>query len=230
MLWGMRRARNLLVQARTTFRYEGLIALAKRVLSFISQRYFRYGTYYLYGYPLSNIDGLNESDFLPRTAEFSLKVVSTEDEARELEADGIDLQMWCSNGRERLESGAMAFCTVVGQEPANIMWVALNERAQTCIGERPFAVDYTHGEYCGSSWTHPKYRRLGLTKYATFKVVQTMRDMGKTSTRGAVLKRNRASVEASAMFGATRYGEGRYIKLLCWESWKQKPFQSEKGT
>jgi len=225
----MRRAHNLLVQANTTFRYEGFVPLVKRLLVFLSQPFFRYGTYYMFEYAVENIDGLSEADYMPRITGFTFYVASTEEHAHELEAAGVDWQMWSSNTQERLASGAMAFCIVVGQEPASMMWVGINETAKTCMGERPFEVDFSNGEYCTSQWTHPKYRGLGLAKYTTFRALQILRDMGMTRNRGAVLKRNSASVKASALWGGAKYAEARYLKLLWWEFWKEKLIDSEKG-
>ena len=104
---------------------------------------------------LEDIGRLNEAEFRPRVAGVSFKVVSSNGEADEVEAQGLEFRSCGSDAREWLENGAIACCVFVGRELGNVVWVATNERAQHIIGEPPYRVDYSNNETCaGGLWTN----------------------------------------------------------------------------
>ncbi len=213
-------------EAALIFRQEGLIPLLRRASAFLVSPFFSYETHYLFEYAVENIDNVNEADFMPRTDGFAFKTVSTKEEADELEAGGVDFRCWSFNCREKLDSGAVIFCVLVGEELAHMRWVALTQSAKDCMRQPPFRVDFSSGEYCVGVWTNPKHRRKRFAQYAFLKATQFLRDRGKTRSRSAVLKGNVASLAAVALFGAKRYAEARYLKLFWWEFWKEKPLDS----
>ena len=47
--------------------------------------------------------------------------------------------------------------------------------------------------------------------------------MGKVISRYSILKSNIASLKAVSPFEEKIYAEARYLKLLWWEFWKEKP-------
>jgi hypothetical protein len=62
-----------------------------------------------------------------------------------------------------------------------------------------------------------------------FKATQLLRDMGMKRNRSTTAKSNVASLKAFEPSGSKAYAEARYLKLLWWEFWKEKPINSEKG-
>jgi hypothetical protein len=225
----MRKATDLIARANTVFRYEGIRPLVKSILALLSGLLFRYGIYYLFEYDIENIDNLDEADFMPGINGFTFRGVSTEEHIHELEAAGVDLRMWPSDTAERIKRGAIAFCVLVGRETAHITWVATNERAMAYMHFAPFKVDFSNGECCSSVWTNPKYRRQGFARYKVFREMKYLRDMGITKGRYTTLKSNTASLKAFAVFRMRICAEARYVKLLWWESWKEKPVDAGHG-
>lgn len=122
--------------------------LLRRALRLVVRLLFRYDRYYLYEYVTRNVENLNEADFMPRIDNFTFKVISTNQEADELEAAGLEFRSLFADARERLDKGAIAFCTFVGREFANIGWAAMSEEASESIKEPPMKVDFAHNEAC----------------------------------------------------------------------------------
>ena len=176
---------------------------------------------------LENIDSLNEADFMPRIDEFTLKIVSTSEEADEMRADGVDFRFWPLNYRDGLDKGAIAFCVFVGGELANIGWIYMTEKAKECMEQSRHKVDFQNGEVCeGGLVTNPKYRGMGLATYIYFKRNQFCRDTGKTIVRSAVVTDNIAPHRMMAKFDTKIYAEGRQLRVLWWHSWKEKPLDN----
>lgn len=227
----IKRVRVLFAEAAIILREEGLIPLLRHSFTFLADHLFQYRTYWLLEYPTRRINGLDEADFMPRIDEFTFRIVFTNREADELEADGLDFRSWSSNCTERLDKGAVASCVFAGRELAHILWVATTEEAKRTFNDPPYRVDFSNKEYClGGSWTNPKYRRKGLAKYAMFKTKQSLQEKGMTRDRGAISKNNVVSQTAYSGFSPKWYAEGRYLKLLWWESWKEKPVDSKEST
>jgi RimJ/RimL family protein N-acetyltransferase len=201
-----------------------LIPLVRRGFAFVVGHFFQYDTYYLYEEAVENSLRLNEADFMPRIDSFTLKTISTNQEADELEAEGLEFWSHGANYRKRLDKGAIAFCVFVGQELASIYWVAMTRQAKDSLNERPYTVDFSNNEVCtGGLWTNPKYRGMGLIPYVSFKVRQFLGESGKVLLRGAITTGNVASQRAYAKLGPNIHAEARYLRILWWKSWKEKP-------
>jgi len=215
--WLLRRANHIR-------KPEGLIPLVRRGFPFVVRRFFQYNTYYLSQKAVDNIKNLNEADFMPKIDSFTLKIVSTNQEADELEAEGLEFCAHVMNTRERLDKGAVALCIFVGPELASVEWVAMTQEAKDSVGEPPFKVDFSKNEVCtAGGWTNPKYRGRGLAPYVDFKTSEFVQERGKVVERTSGLKGNIASSRAYAKLGPRRYAEARYLKILWWKSWKEKP-------
>jgi len=221
----MSRVARLFRRAKQIYHTEGFVSLVRRGLAFLLWLFFEYRNYWLYEHALESIRGVNEADFMPRIDHFDLKVVSSNNEADQLEAEGFEFRSRITNARERLYSGAIAFCIFVGQELANIGWVALSQRAKDSLLDPPFRVDFPGNEACGGSiWTKSKYRRKGFRLYNRFKRFEFLLEKGIVTNRSAIAKNNIASLEGYKRFPATRaYAEGRYLRILWWKSWKERP-------
>ena len=215
--WLLRRANYI----RET---EGLIPLAKRGFPFVVRYFFQCNTFYLSQKAVDNIKNLNEADFMPKIDSFTLKIVSNSQEADELETEGLEFCSHIMNVRERLDKGAVALCVFVGPELASVEWVAMTQEAKDCVDEPPFEVDFSNNEVCtAGGWTNPKYRRRGLAPYVHFKTLYFIWERGKVLERTSSLKGNIASHRAYAKFSSKRYAEARYLRILCWKWWKEKP-------
>jgi hypothetical protein len=212
----------LLRRAKDIFQTEGLTPLLKRGFDFATAPLYQYGDYYLYQHTLEE---RNEADFMPRIQDFTFRMVRTNEEADELAASpGYDFRRRFVNARKSLDKGAIAFCVFVSGEIAHIGWVALSEEAKKTFDPLPYKVDFSNGEAStGGTITVPKYRGKGLMAYGYFKRLQFLREQGVTASRNAVTVNNIASQKAHAKLGPKIYARARYLKLLWWDLWKERP-------
>jgi len=215
----------LLKRAKTILQSEGFIPLVRRGFSFVTRRLFWYENYYLYVIDIQRrLKETSEVDFLPRVEDFTLKIICTNREADELEAEGFEFRSQVINARHRLDNRAIAFCAFVGQELANIVWVAMTQEAKDALDELPFRVDFSNNEYCHSdNWTNPKYRGRGLAPYVVLKAEQFAVERGKVVNRSVARTNNVPSNRAFAKLGPNIPGQARYLKILWWKYWKEKP-------
>ena len=213
----------LLLRARLILETEGLRATLRRALSLLLRWFFEYETYYLYYQPTEQVALMNRAELVPQVADLALRVVSTNAEADEVEAEGLRFRPYASHMRRKFAAGAVGFCIFVGHELANLSWLAMSERARCSLGEPPMWVDFAQREaYRGGIWTNPRYRRMGLSQYSLYKKLEYMQDRGIVRSRVLIAKRNTASQKGHARFGPIRYGEGRLLRVLRVTSWREK--------
>jgi len=199
--------------------------VVRRGFAFVVSLCFQYRTYHIIEYDISK--ERREADFLPGIQNFTFKIISTNQEADELEASGLEFRSHVINARERLDKGAIAFCIFVGSELAYIAWVAMTQQAKDVLDAFPFRVDFSNNEaYWGAIWTSPKHRGMGLATYGAFKRIQFMRERGRVVVRGAVATDNSASLAVGAKHGPKVCVEARHLKIIWWNSWKEKPLTS----
>jgi hypothetical protein len=226
----MTRINWLLKRAKTILQTEGVIALVRWGFAFLGRRLLQYGTYYLYEYATETVQKLNEADYMPGIDNFTLEIVSTNQEADELEAGGLEFRSHVINGRERLDKGAIAFCVFVDKELASIGWAATTEEARLANGELPIKANFANNESVDTGWwTNPKFRRNGLGLYVGYKRSQFLSKIGTVVQRSAIRKGNIVSQRAFAKRAPTMYGEGRYLRILWWKWWKEKPLTIPAG-
>ena len=219
----------MLRRAKDIFQTEGLAPLLRRGFNFVRGWFFGYGHYYLYKH---TIEERNESDFMPRIDDFSVNIICSNKEADELaEATGFDFRRRFVKDKNRLDKGAIAFCVFVGKELAHIGWVALSEEAKKTIDPLPYKVDFANNEACtGGTLTIPEYRGKGLMVYGYYRRFQFLKEKGVVASRNAVSTSNIASQRAHAKFEPKIYAEARYLKLLWWRFWKERPCHSIGGS
>jgi hypothetical protein len=100
----------------------------------------------------------------------------------------------------------------------------MSEEAKNAVDFLPYKVDFSNNEACtGSAATVPEYRSKGLEGYGCFKRLQFLGENGKIICRNAIEKRNIAAQKATARFSPRLYAEARYLQLLWWRFWKEKP-------
>jgi len=218
----------MLKRAKDILKTEGLKPLLTRGFDFVKVWFLEYGDYYLYEYTLKE---RNEADFLPQIQDFTLKIISSNEEADKLaEAMGSDFRRRFVTARSMLDKGAIAFCILVKGEIAHIGWVALSEEAQKAVDNLPHRVDFLdHEAYTGGTETISQYRGMGLMAYGYVKRFQFLKGQGIVVSRSAVAKSNIASQKAHAKFSPRVYAEARHLRLLWWHFWKEKPL-AQAGT
>ena len=211
-------------KARRIHQTEGMAALVKQGLAFVLWSFFEYRAYWLHEYALENLRGVNEADFAPRIDHAELKIVGSNDEANQLEAEGFEFRSQIPNATRMLDSGAIAFCIFVGHEIANIGWVAFSQQAMDSLPDPPLKVDFTSKEACGGAiWTSPKYRRNGFRLYNRYKRFEFLLEKGFVVNRSAIAKKNMVAQSGLGRFPPTiTYAEGRYLRILWWKSWREK--------
>ena len=215
-------------RAKQIYQTQGLLSLVRRAFSFVIGRFFQYKTYYVLERALENVRKLNEADFLPKIDHFDLKIVSTNQEADELEAEGYEFRSQIVKARKSLDKGAVAFCIFVGRQITSIGWVAMTQEAKDSLNEPPYKVDFLNNEACATAvWTNPEYRRMGLHEYGVFKRHRFMLDHGVRTSRIIIAKWNIAFHTGSAKAGSRAYAQGRYLRILWWKFWKEKPLSIE---
>jgi len=218
------RLTELARRAALVYRTEGLLALARRAVTYATGRLFWYETYYLYENDGSRHSRGTDTDFVPGVDGLSFKVVCGNEEADALEAEGFQFTESVAEARRRLNEGAVAFCVFVGHELVNIGWLCTTQQAKDSLNEPPARVDFANGEaWAGGSWTSPEYRRMGLYRYNTLKMVEYWLQKGIVKDKWAIARRNVAPLTAESSTGNVRYAEGRYLRVLWWSSWKEKP-------
>jgi len=214
-------------KARQVYQSEGGVALLRRGFRFLVYCVFEYRSYWLYAERPGDIQELNESDFMPKIADFTPKVVSSNAEADELEAQGFEFRSQIPDAREILDSGPVGLCVFVGRELANMGWLVTSQRAMDILGGPPCRVDLAGNEIVGTgAWTNPEYRRLRLRAYNRFMSLQVSRERGFEVKRGVIAKRNIAATNSRPGVNPPS-GEGRYLRILWWRSWKERPLSRE---
>ncbi|MGB2798888.1 MAG: hypothetical protein WBC55_03345 [Dehalococcoidia bacterium] len=219
----MRSPNTIFKTTKEIYQREGLAPLLKRAFAFAAGHLVQYRRFYLFEFPTKNIKHLTESDFMPKIDDFTLKIVSIKQEADALEAEGLEFRSYVSNADDRLDKGAIAFCIFVGQELANISWIAMTLEAQRSLREAPCKVHFSRNEaYRGGIWTNPKFRRMGFSLYSLWKKLEFLQERGIPTSRAIIAKGNVTPQLGHTKFAPIRYGEGRYLRILWWKSWKEK--------
>ncbi len=221
----MKRPTELFYDARRIYHVGGMIHLLRRTVAFIGYCLFQHRRYWLYSEPVPGYPDLTEADFLPRIDGLTWKAVSSNEEADELEAQGLEFRSLVPNARERLKRGAVALCIFVGRELANMGWLVTGQRAMDSLPDPPLKVDFANNEACGGAiWTSPKYRRNGFRLYNRYKRFEFLVEKGFVVNRSAIAKKNVVAQSGYRRFPPTRtYAEGRYLRVLWWRSWKESP-------
>src|SRR5208282_1332824 len=113
------------------FQREGFIPMLKSLkndaLRFFGSYLFHYADYYLYEH---TIEERCETYFLPKVGDYTVRVVSSNQQADMLAAEGDDFRKYLYSARQALDKGAIAFCIFVERELAHVSWVALTGEAK----------------------------------------------------------------------------------------------------
>lgn len=158
-------------------KYEGLISLVMRGFRFFLNRFFMFDEYYAIFMETHRVPEDIEENFLPKTNDCCLKIITTNREADQLISNGFNLGAYELNVRASLDKGVLSFCLFVGREFAHVSCLAANPQGKKIIDPRPLKVDYQNGEVIvGRALTVPKFRRLGLRVYNGYVLRKYCRD------------------------------------------------------
>jgi hypothetical protein len=208
----------LFIRTKDIHQMEGFIPLLKRIFGYFL---FQYKTFYLYEHELEELE---ESSFLPRLENYSVQIVTDNMQADKLVTKGFDFRSHFPKARKGLDKGAIAFCIFKDNELASIGWLAMNEQARKFVDPLPYHVNYAAGEVgSGGSKTIPKYRGQGLLTYNYFLRLKYLYEHNVRIMRSAVEKNNLPSHMMHKKFKEKIPAKARYVKILCWQSWKETP-------
>ncbi len=218
----MSRLADLRRRAKRIYHTEGLVSLLVHGLR--SLQPVRYGTYWLYESDIAGqLSGQTEAECKPRIEGFTFIILTSEEQAAELEAAGLRLGPQLDDARRALDKGAVALCIFVEGELVHAALLAMTDESKRLLAPLPYRVDFANNEACtANAWTSPSYRRLRLQRYSAFKTLQFLNDRGIVTGRYATAKGNVAPQGGAARFGDRPYAEGRYLRVLWWESWREK--------
>jgi len=220
----IRRVTALVTRAKQIYQSDGFVPLLRRAVAFAVGLLFFRRSYLIYVDPLKKLQPPNEADLMPKIGNHSSKAASSNQEADDLAAQGFEFRSQVPSARERLDKGAIALCTFVGRELACIEWVTLSQQACDAMGQPPYSVDFSKKEaWSGGLWTNPKYRRMGFRRYSSFKTLEFLLGRGIRTTRTAIATDNVAAHRSRPRFLPGPVTEGRYLRVLWWKSWKEKP-------
>lgn len=168
-----------------------------------------------------------ETDFLPRIQDFTVKIISSNQEANDLVADGLeDFRLYVFYGKEALDLGAIAFCIYVDKALAHVGWAAFSEKGKAHIDPLPFHVAFSAGEACtGGTRTIARFEGKGLMTYGYYLRLEYFRKKGIVASKNSVATDNIASQKVHAKFNPKIYAQARYIRIFGLQFWKERPFK-----
>jgi len=148
---------KLFKRAKRVFQTQGLIPLLRKGFRSLLACFFQYERYYCYKRALTEI---NDSEFIPRNKDFTLKIISKKEEIDGLIADGYDFSWFTFKADRWLSNGAIAFCAFVGRKLIHMSWLAMTEPAKRSLDDSPYPVDFASKEaFIGWTAKNPKYWR-----------------------------------------------------------------------
>ena len=210
---------------------EGLLPFIKRAFLFSVRSFggffFRYGNYYIYEKTLNET---TEFEFTPKTQNPTLKILYTPMEVDELTAEGFDFSSYSNieNLKEGLSKGAILFGVFIDRDIAHASWATMTKKSNMDPILSLSIKDWQKKASIGPSITNPKYRGLGLYPYTLCKICEYLKGKNKQSVNITTSKHNIPSTKGISKAGFGISGEARYLKLLFWKFWKEKPTKEVK--
>lgn len=211
----------LLKRLKTILQTEGLSKIFLRTFKYIAGFFFQFGTFYIYEHTMRE---RIENEFFPSIKNLTFQMVSSNKQADELAANGLEFRSYSIYTSRRLDKGAIAFCFFVGHDLAHISWVALTKEAKNTFDPIPYQIDFSNKEaWTGGSFTIPKFEGQGLMKYGYYKRLDFLREQGIRKSINIVSVKNIASQKAQAHFSPKIRGKAFYLKIFLWQYWKEMP-------
>ena len=107
----------MLGAAREIWQKEGLWPLVSRGLPFLMRYIFQFSTVYIYEHTIKE---RKEADFMPGIPDFTVRVVSSNQQADELAPEGFEFRPFVFYARRILDRGGVAFCIFIEGELAHV--------------------------------------------------------------------------------------------------------------
>ena len=213
-------------RGRYILQKEGLFAFFVKGVRFLRRCVFIHERYDMYELTLNEPMKFEST---PKIQDFAFEIITTSQRLNELVAQGFDFGVHSIGAKKKLDKGALMFCIFVEKELACIHWAAANQEAiDTLVNKIVYRKGFLDNEaYLGWVETNPQYRRLGLSMYVISEKLKLLKTMGKTTGKCIAEKGNLASQKLTIKAGGKLYGKGRYLKILWWKSWKEKPIMQE---
>lgn len=197
---------------------EGIASFIKQAFLFSKRSLFSYGTYYIYEKTLNET---NKFEFTPKIQNFTLKIIYASSDVDELITEGFNFNSHIII-KERLNTGAIAFCIFVERELAHISWVAIHNKGNVDPILSASGMDWQNVASIGPCVTNLKYRGLGFYPYVLYKICKFLKGKNKMSAKITTSKCNTSSTKGINKAGFKICGEVRYLKLLRWKFLKEK--------
>jgi hypothetical protein len=200
---------------RAVIKYEGFISLICRGFQSIIHRMVFIEHYYVEKCPLT--EPYQTEDYLPKVEEHFACIISTNREADELLSKGFNFGAYELNLRVTLDKGAQTCCIFINKEFAHMLSRTDNPRGKEVVDSRPFHVDFDKGDTVGGkTFTVPKFRRLGLSKYSLYLMRQEDQKMGYKYAYATITANNLPSlIYAAQNPNNLIVSRWRYIKIIC---------------
>ncbi len=216
------RISKLMARAREIKQEEGLFALFKATFLFLISPVYHRALFYLYENQVRTDSGISEPQPKINKNDLVFKVLSSNQEANELEAQGYKLRLNPNADYIRnFNNGVIAFCTFIGKELAAITWIIPSRQVQDRCGTPPIKIDYNHEALPRGVWVNPKYRWLEIHRYNERNRERYLAEMGITMIRAPIDYANKTGQGFIEALGGKKYGRGRLVRILWWRFWKE---------
>ncbi len=225
----MDKLKTLCARAQSIRRDSGIRGLLKTAFWFSILPVYERRKYCLFQYQVRDYSKLDDSLTKPKFNNISFKIISSNQEAEQLEREGFNFRShdtdWNYNRKTYsrwLSYGAVACCTFVGKEFAAIVWVILSQYTQDHIRTIPIKVDYSNHEIFGrGAWANPGYRELGVFSFNLRSRDRLLSEKGIKTIRIPVDCANEPGMALMKRIGCQPYGQAHYRKVLGHIYWKE---------
>jgi len=217
------RIKNHLKLGLALLKNTGIKTFVRRELYLLRSFWFTYLTFYVYRV---NLDNHLEIEF-PENIEFLLIDKTAEIEV--LVRNGYDFGPFAVMDDHRLKQGALCLCFFRNKVISHVAWIAAAPKAQRSLTDIPCPVDFEDGEaYLGRLERNPKLKRPDFSALILhLKEIEVLRSMGKTGCCFIILKNNFIpQIGLAKRAGVLPCSSARYLKILVWRWWWEKPLDN----
>ena len=209
-------------------KYEGVKSLCSRGYKYICHSLFFAEDFYVSRGYIQSIEEGDESRYLPKIDNYCYRIITTNQEADELIAEGFKFGAYELNLRTVLDKEVLAYCIFIDNELAHMICKAVTQRGKKAVDPRPFHVDFESGSaVAGKAFTVPKYRQLHLRAYSGFLLRKYNREQGINHGYGTLEVHNYPAIANTAYNPHARImSRCKYLRLLWFKYFKETPLDS----
>jgi hypothetical protein len=206
----------------------GIKTFLRREIYFIRTLFINHLKFYVYRTSLENIPTCQYPEL-----DIICKVLVKPSDVAVLEQAGYDLGPFLVKNDYRLKQGALSICFFQNKTISHVAWIATNQQAKMSLTDIPCRVSIENGEaYLGRLIRNPRLKRPGFSAITIYiKSLEILRENGQKNCSFIILENNiipqvslakRAQILPSA--------SARYLKILWWRWWWEKPLESQPKT